>query len=190
MIENSDIKKSLREKEKISFDSQVKQNKIEMQLTKLEAIKNNIINGKKNILSKIISFIVYDIIMLLIIILFISNIRNNFTLTPLLITTLYIGVLSIGMSGAYLATKIELKIKKYYQNKGLNIILNKIKVKEHEIKLEINKREIIKKEITQIINQLDNTTKDVPILNNDFKNVILKNNKVLARVKRKNKEKH
>lgn len=199
MNENIDINKLnqikdlLREKEKISYDSQVKQNKIEMQLTKLETIKNNIINPKKKILPKIISFIVYDIVILSIIFSFINSIVNKFILTPLLITILYIGVLLISITGAYIASNLEKKIKKYYYKKKLNIISNKIKKKEEEKKLEIEKQKIIKKEITQKINSLDKQLPEIQTLDNNYKTNIkyTKNTKkIKIKCKIKNNKNH
>lgn len=194
MNENKEIQKlekikySLREKEKMISNSQIKQNKIENQLNRLEIKINNIVNNKKNILLKILSFIVYDIIMLTIILSFLSTVINNLVLTPLLKTNIYIGLISISVAGAYISSKVEAKIEKRYHKKKLNIISSKIKEKHHEIELEINKQEIIKQEITQIINCLDNIMPETRESNyNHKKNIQYINNKEFPKIKSKTK---
>lgn len=191
MNENKDIKKleqikyHLRIKEKTIVNSQIKQNIKEKKFKKLEKRKNNIINNKKNIIFKIISFVIYNIIMLSIIFSFLSFILNNFVLTSTLIIGIYVSVISISVIGAYLSSRIEQKIKKYYYQKKLNIISNKLNKKKHEINLEIEKQEILKREITQTINCLDNIPPEPHVKNNNIK---YENNIVIPKVRKKVKK--
>lgn len=173
-----EIKYYLRDKEKIILNSQIRQNKIENQLTKLNIKKQNIIKNKKTILQKIISFVIYDIIMLLVILLFTFNIINNITSASLLATLTYIGIISIGVSGAYLSSIIDKKIIKYYNKRRINTISNKIKDIEKEINLEKNKQEMIKKEITQTINNLNKEESDKQSPNYYNENTIICKNKI------------
>lgn len=198
MIENKDIQKiehikySLREKEQIILNSQIKQNKIENKIKRLEATRKNIINNKKNKLLKLISFIIYNVVMLLLVILFISNAIKYITSSPLLITSVYVGVLFISGTGAYLSSKIDKKIKKYYRINKLNVINNKIKQKQHEMAVEISMQNKLKKEITTIINYYDNITPEVPTSYHDSSNNIIHANniqipKVRSRIKHNKK---
>ena len=178
------------EKEKNIFNSQIKQHQIENALKRLENKRQNILYNKKSILSKILSFIIYDFFMLLIISTFIYNVINNFTSIPVLFIV-YTGVISLSLTGAYLSSAIEIKIRKRYNRKRLNIISNKIKDKKYKLNLEKEKIEKLKKEIRDSTNNLDNQTVNIYKTNdNNTNNIIYRNNnnnfvKTKNKVKRK-----
>ena len=183
-----EIKYYLREKERIILNSQIKRNKKEKELKMLQIKRNNIIKNKKNILSKIVSLIIYDAIMLLIIMLLVYSITNRVISNTLITILTYIIVTTISITGAYLSSIVETKIKKIYNKKKLIIISNKIVEKEKEIKFEIDKQEIIKKEITEVMNNLNSVTLETHEINSNYTNGIeYKNNKKDCKIKTKSK---
>ena len=99
--------------------------------------------------------------MLSIIMLFIYYAINHFTTPSLLTTVIYIGTLFISVTGAYLLTKLESHIIKCHKTRKLNLISNKIKECQGKIELEIDKQKQIKKEISEIIDYLDNKSSQI-----------------------------
>jgi len=141
----------------------LRQTKIESKIRKLEFKKEKILNKKKWRLRTIFTYVTYDIVMISLLILFIKKFINIIPLSrplelSLYIIYLYIGVTTISISGAFISTKIESILKKHFEKKRFVKITKSIKDKEMKIKLEVDKQEILKKEITEIINSLDNTS--------------------------------
>ena len=157
-------KEALVGKERAILLSQIKKNKIENKIKRLELKKENICRGKQQKLTKFISSIIYSVLMLTVIILFVTNhieknLFSTITNIKIYIAQIYIGVMTISIAGAYISAKIEDIIIKYYYSKQIVKILKKIRNKYNELYLEIDKQELLKKEITAIMNSFDNITK-------------------------------
>lgn len=162
MDKNKEIKKSelikneLREKQKIISGLQTKKFRLEIK-------KNNIEKGKKNILSKIISYLLYDLIMIIIFVFCLSRFSSTLYITnqafkTLYIVSLYISLITISILGAYLSNKIERYLKKTYISKKLNIVKNKIEYYNRIIQLEEEKQNLLTKELASILCEIDNIT--------------------------------
>lgn len=154
-------KKILIDKEEDIMRSQIKRNKLGEKIRKLELKKENIIKGNKWILGNIIFTAIYDIIMITILILFVIFFINKISLIILLSKTIYVigvslGVITISVIGAYISANIGEKLKSYCNQKRILSISKNIKEKEVLLSGEICKQENLKKEITNIMNDLDN----------------------------------
>ena len=153
-------KKLLCNKEKQIIKSQTIQNKLEDKIKKLKLKKEKIIKGNKWTLGNIVFTMVYDAIMATILILFVIWFTNKINLITALFRTIYIigvslGILTISVIGAYIAANICEKIKKYCNQKRILNISKLIKEKEILLSREISRQENLKKEITNIMNDLD-----------------------------------
>lgn len=155
----------IKEKENNILNSQIKQNVLENKIKRLESKKEKIINGKKGVVERITSHIIYSLIMISVLITFITQFIDIFEVTIALqkciyITAIYVGVISISVLGTIISSKIEKSLSKYLNEKRITKMTKLIKGIEREIQLEVNKQEILKREITEIINKLDN----IPII--------------------------
>lgn len=156
-----EIKKNiLKENENEIMKSQINQNKLEDEIRKLEIKKDNIITGNKWILRNIISYKIYDAIMVSILLLFVTYFVNKFELiisTPKAIHVigLALGVVTISAIGVFVSEKILEKLKSYYRKKRITKISRRIKKKEFVLAQEINKQEKLKRDITNTMNRLD-----------------------------------
>lgn len=153
-------KKILNDKEEDIMKSQISQNKLEKKIRKLELKKQNIIKCNKWILGSIIFTAVYDVIMITILILFFILFTNKINLITLLNKKIYViglalGVVSISVIGAYASANIWEKLKHNYRQKWIFKISKRITEKEIHLNNEIYKQENLKKEITDIMNELD-----------------------------------
>lgn len=154
-------KKILNNKEDEIMKSQIIQNKLEDKIRKLEIKKKNIIKGNKWLLGNIIYTSIYDTIMIMVLILFITTFTNKINLIIPLNNTIYVigltlGVLTISMIGAYISANVRDKLKYYCSKKRVIKISERIKEKECLLEDEIKKQENMKKEITNIMNEFDN----------------------------------
>lgn len=161
MLEN--IKNILKEKENEIMKFQINQNKLEDRINNLEQKKENILKENKRILGNIIFHMMYNIIMTLIIIIFVicfadkSQIMSKcYAFNSFFIS---LGIVVISVTGTFVLSKIKQKLKRNFNQKIITKISKQIKDKQNEIKHIINKQELLKKDITNIMNKLDNSEK-------------------------------
>ncbi len=159
------IKNIIRIKEEKISKSQTRVNNLENNKNKLEKQKRSIKKGWRSIVSNILFYINYSLIILLIlaayIIPFIDILKTVKAFEKTVCTlSLYIGVISISVLGAYAASKVELLLKNR-KIKKCSEISNKIESKEQEINKEKELQETLKKEITTTLNTLDIKEKEI-----------------------------
>lgn len=159
---NENIKEKLqaiKTKEDYILSSKERQTKIEKELKKLNNKKKKITNKRKIKLEYVLRYITYDIIMMIIIIIFVKygvdKLKTVQSITKnLYIIAIYAGVITICISGAIISNKIDILLK---QKKMLKII-NSIKNKQEKLNEELKEQEKIQKEIKNIQNTLLNYT--------------------------------
>lgn len=165
-INNLEYKKNkIKDKEEVILKSQVKQNKLETKIKKLNKRKENIINKKTNLLEKIVSYLIYDIVIIVTLILFIKICINSLILTTsikliIYIIEMYIGVTVISITGAIISSKVETLLKEYLYKPRINKITEIIKIKEESLQTEINLQEEAKRDITKIMNNSEEYFKE------------------------------
>jgi len=147
-----------KETQKLESKNKIKKLEEEIKILKLQKVRN--IRGKKNKMIYMIFHNTYNLTLLLILIFFISSSVNKFVLATTMLKTLYIiwiylGVTAISVVGAFLSSKIENLIKRYFTRNDVSLS-RQIEEKQNHIKLEKDKEEILDKEINIIIGNLNN----------------------------------
>lgn len=151
-----ELKKILREKQDKSLESKIRISELENELKQLELQRKKIINRKRRKIESIMFYAIYNLVICLILMIFISLFIDRFELASSIQKTIYIieiyaGVTLISVIGALTSARIGDSIKKSFSNR-ITVLSNQIDMKEKEIKIERDRREIIEKELTIIFN--------------------------------------
>lgn len=156
-------KNIIRTKEKEISKSQIRVNILEASTKRLEKQKINIKKRWRIKLSEILFNVNYNIIISLILIGYLMSVINIFEITSIVkkslsVMTIYMGVLTISLIGAYTASKVKNILRIRTNNKNI-VMERKIENNKQQIIEELSLQESLKKEVTLILDELDITAK-------------------------------
>ena len=156
-------KNIIRTKEKEISKSQIRVNILEASTKRLEKQKINIKKRWRIKLSEILFNVNYNIIISLILIGYLMSVINIFEITNIVkkslsVMTIYMGVLTISLIGAYTASKVKNILRIRTNNKNI-VMERKIENNKQQIIEELSLQESLKKEVTFILDELDITSK-------------------------------